>query len=152
MPARDGSRTADVDPRVVRSSLGCEGRKPGPWTDEGEPVRYLLLIYDEPPASEPSQEDWATMMASYGDFTTWLEERGWIRTAAALQDVTTATTVTVRDDQRLVTDGPFAETKEHLGGFYVIDVPGLDDAIEAAARIPGARTGKIEIRPIAETG
>jgi len=115
-------------------------------------VRYLLLIYEEPPATPMPQEDWAAMMSQYGAFTTWLEEHGWLRTAAALQDVATATTVSVRDDQRLVTDGPFAETKEHLAGFYVIDVPSLDDAIEAAARVPSAKLGKIEIRPIAETG
>jgi hypothetical protein len=115
-------------------------------------VRYLLLIYEEPPGTPPTEADWAAMMTEYGSFTSWLEERGWIRTAAALQDVATATTVTVRDGERLVTDGPFAETKEQLGGFYVVDVPSLDDAIEAAARIPGARSGKIEIRPIAETG
>ena len=70
----------------------------------------------------------------------------------ALQDVTTATTVSVRDGRRIVTDGPFAETKEHLGGYYLIDAPSLDDAIEAAARIPGARFGKVEIRPIMEVG
>ena len=115
-------------------------------------MRYLLLIYEEPPAAPMAPDDWAAMMSQYGAFTTWLEERGWLRTAAALQDVATATTVSVRDDQRLVTDGPFAETKEHLAGFYVIDVASLDDAIEAAARIPSAKSGKIEIRPIAETG
>jgi len=82
-------------------------------------------------------------------------EWGWVGlrpevTSAAL--LLRPTTVSVRDDQRLVTDGPFAETKEHLAGFYVIDVPSLDDAIEAAARVPSAKLGKIEIRPIAETG
>ena len=64
----------------------------------------------------------------------------------------TATTVSVRDGRRIVTDGPFAETKEHLGGYYLIDAPSLDDAIEAASRIPGAKTGKVEIRPIMEFG
>jgi hypothetical protein len=115
-------------------------------------VRYLLLIYEEPPETALTQEEWAAMMGQYGAFTSWLDERGWTKAAAALQDVATATTVSVRDDQRIVTDGPFAETKEHLGGFYLIDVPSLDDAIDAAARIPGARLGRIEIRPIQETG
>ena len=115
-------------------------------------MRYLLLIYEEPPGAPMGEADWAAMMTEYGAFTSWLEERGWISKAAALQDVATATTVTVRDAQRLVTDVPFAETKEHLAGFYLIDVPSLDDAIEAAARVPSAKTGKIEIRPIAETG
>jgi hypothetical protein len=70
----------------------------------------------------------------------------------ALQPPTTATTVSVRDGQRIVTDGPFAETKEQLGGYFLLEAPSLDDAIEAAARIPGARTGRVEVRPIAEIG
>jgi hypothetical protein len=111
-------------------------------------LRYLLLIYEEPPATPPTPEEWAAMMPHYGAFTSWLDERGWTVAAEALQDVSTATTVSVRDGQRFVTDGPFAETKEHLGGFYLIDAPGLDDAIEAASRVPGARSGKVEIRPI----
>jgi hypothetical protein len=115
-------------------------------------VRYLLLIYEEPPPTELTEADWAVMLPQYAAFTDWLDERGWTKAAAALQDVGTATTVSVRNDQRIVTDGPFAETKEHLGGFYLIDVPSLDDAIDAAARIPGARRGRIEIRPIQETG
>jgi hypothetical protein len=116
-------------------------------------VRYLLLIYEEP-AETPQAGDDALrpMLEEYGRVTDWMGERGWLKAAAALQDVSTATTVSVRDEDRVITDGPFAETKEHLGGFYLIDVPSLDDAIEAAARIPGARTGKIEIRPIWETG
>ena len=64
----------------------------------------------------------------------------------------TARTVRVRNGDRLVTDGPYAETKEHLGGYYLIDVPSLDDAIEAASRIPGAKTGRVEVRPIMEMG
>ncbi len=116
-------------------------------------MRYLLLIYEEPAATPRADDDaMGAMLADYGSFTDWLQEKGWLKSAAALQDVDTATTVSVHDGTRVVVDGPFAETKEHLGGFYVIDVPSLDDAIEAAARIPGARTGKIEIRPIWETG
>ncbi len=115
-------------------------------------MRYLLMIYEQPPATPPTDEEWAAMMPAYGAFSDWLRERGWQVAAEALQDVSTATTVTVRDGRRIVTDGPFAETKEHLGGFYLIDAPSLDDAIESAARIPGAATGKVEIRPIMETG
>ena len=116
-------------------------------------MRYLLLIYEEP-ATTPrgDDEELGSMLSEYGSVTGWLQEKEWLRAAAALQDVDTATTVSVNDGTRVVTDGPFAETKEHLGGFYLIDVPSLDDAIEAAARLPGARTGKIEIRPIWETG
>jgi hypothetical protein len=115
-------------------------------------MRYLLLIYEEPPATPPTPEQWAEMMPKYNAFTTWLNERGWNKGGEALHDVDSATTVSVRDGRRIVTDGPFAETKEHLGGYYVVDVPSLDDAIEAASRVPGAKTGKVEIRPIAETG
>jgi hypothetical protein len=116
-------------------------------------VRYLLLIYEEPARTPRGDDDGlAPMLSDYGTFTEWLQSKGWLQAAAALQDVDTATTVSAPEGNRVVTDGPFAETKEHLGGFYLIDVPSLDDAIEAAARIPGARTGKIEIRPIWETG
>ena len=115
-------------------------------------MRYLLLIYEEPPATPPTEEEWAAMMPAYNAFGEWLQERGWGLGGEALQDVATATTVSVRDGRRIVTDGPFAETKEHLGGYYLIDAPSLDDAIEAAARIPGARFGKVEIRPIMEMG
>jgi hypothetical protein len=115
-------------------------------------MRYLLLIAEEPPATPPTDEEWGAMMAAHDAFTTWLRERGWERGGEALQDVSTATTVSIRDGQRIVTDGPYAETKEHLGGYYIIDVPSLDDAIEAASRIPNASIGKVEIRPIMELG
>jgi hypothetical protein len=115
-------------------------------------MRYLLLIAEEPPAGQPAQAEIAATMGDYNAFGTWLAERGWNEGGEALQDVTTATTVSIRDGQRIVTDGPYAETKEHLGGFYLIDVPSLDDAIEAAARIPGAKTGRVEVRPILEMG
>ena len=115
-------------------------------------MRYLLLIYEEPSATPRDGDALGAMLTEYGAVTGWLQEQDWLKAAAALQDVDTATTVSVHDGTRVVTDGPFAETKEHLGGFYLIDVPSLDDAIEAAARVPGARTGKVEIRPIWETG
>ena len=115
-------------------------------------MRYLLLIAEEPPTGQPSEADWAESMTEYNAFGRWLTERGWNQGGEALRDVTTATTVSVRDGQRIVTDGPYAETKEHLGGFYLIDVPSLDDAIDAASRIPGAKTGRIEVRPIMEMG
>ena len=115
-------------------------------------MRYLLLIAEEPPAGQPSEADFAESMKGYNAFGSWLHERGWSEGGEALQDVTTATTVSVRDGQRIVTDGPYAETKEHLGGFYLIDVPSLDDAIEVASRIPGAQTGRVEVRPILEMG
>lgn len=115
-------------------------------------MRYLLLIAEEEPVSPPTDADWAAMMDEYRAYTRWLSERGWHVGGEALEPASTATTVSVRDGQRIVTDGPFAETKEQLGGYFVVDAPTLDDAIEAAARIPGARTGRIEVRPIADTG
>jgi hypothetical protein len=113
-------------------------------------MRYLLLIYEEPPATPPTEEEWAAMMPEYNAFTAWLRDTGQYIGGEALQPVSTATTVSVRDGQRIVTDGPFAETKEHLGGYYLVDAKDLDAAIEAAARIPGARFGKIEVRPLVE--
>ena len=114
-------------------------------------MRYLLLIYEEPPATPPTEADWAAMLGEYNAFSGWLRERGWNEAAEALQDVSTATTVSGGEGRRIVTDGPFAETKEHLGGFYLINAPSLDDAIESTGRIPGAAFGKVE-SPIMELG
>jgi len=111
-------------------------------------MQYLLLIYEEPPEVQPTEAEWGAMMGEYNAYTAWLRETGQFRGGEALHPVSDATTVSVRDGRRVVTDGPFAETKEHLGGYYLVDAVDLDAAIEAAARIPGARTGKIEIRPI----
>ena len=112
-------------------------------------MRYLLLIAEEEPATPPSEADWAAMMDEYRAYTTWLQERGWYGGGEALQPASTATTVSVRDGQRLVTDGPFAETKEQLGGYYLIDVESLDEALEWAARVPSAKLGQpVEVRPL----
>jgi hypothetical protein len=115
-------------------------------------MRYLLMIYGEEAAEMPTDADFRAMMAKYDEFGSWLDSKGWMRGGEALQPTTNATTVSVRDGRRTVTDGPFAETKEQLGGYYLIDAPDLDGAIEAAARIPGAHTGRVEIRPIMEMG
>jgi hypothetical protein len=113
-------------------------------------MRYLLLIYLEPPPTPPSQAEWEAMSAAYDAYTDRLRESGRFLGGEALQDVSTATAVSVRDGRRIVTDGPFAETKEHLAGYYLIEAPDLDAAIEAAALIPGAMLGTIEVRPIRE--
>jgi len=115
-------------------------------------MRYLLLIYDEPSALPESKEAFDAMMADYGKYTAWLRETGQFLGGEALQPISDATTVSVRDSRRVVTDGPFAETKEHLGGYYLIEASDLDAAIEAAARVPSASIGKVEIRPILEMG
>ena len=83
----------------------------------------------------------------YGD---WLTEKGWYVGGDALQPTTTATTVRAADGKPVVTDGPFAETKEQLGGYYLLEVANLDEAIEAGARCPGAAFGTIELRPLQE--
>jgi hypothetical protein len=116
-------------------------------------MRYLLLIYtpEEDPASVPPEQR-AQTTAMYSAFTNEVRSRNAMQGGEALQPTTTATTVRVRDGQTLVTDGPYAETKEALGGFYLLDVKDLDEALELAAKIPGAESGAIEVRPIWEQG
>jgi hypothetical protein len=114
-------------------------------------MKYLLLIYtpESVEASMPKEAAEA-YMAGYFAFTKETRDRGLYVGGEALQPTTTATTVRLRDGQCLVTDGPFAETKEQLGGYYLLDCKDLDEAIEMAAKIPGAAHGSIEIRPILE--
>jgi hypothetical protein len=114
-------------------------------------MQYLLLIYGPEPDETTPPEVLAAMLTDYSAFTQEVRDRGAFIAAEALQPVATATTVRVRDGQTVTTDGPFAETKELLGGFYLIDVRDLDEAIELAAKIPGARAGSIEVRPIWDT-
>ncbi len=90
--------------------------------------------------------------AEYDAFTQWTRDKGMFEAGEALQPTSAATTVQVRDGRTITTDGPYAETKEALGGFYLIEASDLDAAIDAAARIPGARHGSIEVRPILELG
>jgi hypothetical protein len=114
-------------------------------------MRYLLAIYgDEQAFSEATEADTAAVMAAYDSFTKDIVDRGLFQAGEALQPTSTATTVRVREGRTLTTDGPFAETKEQFGGYYVVDCKNLDEAIEVAARIPGASSGSIEVRPIME--
>ena len=114
-------------------------------------MRYLLLIYgDEKQWAELSPADQQAEYEAYDAFGKWLAEKGWMRGADALQGTATATSVRLREGKVLTTDGPFAETKEQLGGYYQIECENLDQAIEAAAKIPAARGGTIEVRPIME--
>lgn len=114
-------------------------------------MQYLLLIYDDEarwqnlPAAELEK-----MYADYGRLSQSLEAAGAMRGGAELQPVASASTVRVRKGKVLTTDGPFAETKEQLGGFYLIDVPDLDAALKWAAQIPSADGGAIEVRPLVE--
>jgi hypothetical protein len=112
-------------------------------------MQYILLIYgNEAEAKSTSKEDGMRMMAEYKAFTDELQGSGKMRGGAPLESVTTATTVRVKGGKTLRTDGPFAETREQLGGFYSIDAKDLDEAVMIAAKIPGARTGCVEVRPV----
>jgi hypothetical protein len=112
-------------------------------------MQYLLLIYgNEESFGKMSKVEQDGILKEYGDFTKNIAQTGHYRGGNELANTSTATTVRVRDKKRLVTDGPFAETKEQLGGYYLIDAKDLDDALAVAARIPSARWGAIEVRPI----
>jgi hypothetical protein len=114
-------------------------------------MQYLLLIYQaELPADapQPSPEEFAIEMAAYNAFTRETRERSQFVAGEALEPTSTATSVRVQDGRTVVTDGPFAETKEALGGFYLLECKDLDEAIEMAAKIPAAKRGTIEVRPI----
>jgi hypothetical protein len=112
-------------------------------------MQYLLLIHDK-------ESEWGTlteaqqsaMMKEYQDFTKSINESGHWRASSQLHPVSKATTVRIRDGKKMVTDGPFAETKEQLGGFYLVEAKDLDEAVALAARVPSARFGSIEVRPL----
>lgn len=111
-------------------------------------MKYMLLIYQgENPLNESERQDCyqeSTKLAKD------LHAAGKYISANPLHPVSTATSVRIRDGKRLVTDGPFAETREYLGGYFLIDAKDLDEAIGIAARIPGARKGTVEVRPVIE--
>ena len=113
-------------------------------------MHYALLIYGEEPVEDAPGEAMAAEMAAYDAFTRHVRERGAYVAGEALHPTAAATTVRVRDGQTLTTDGPFAETKEALGGLYIVKAADLDEAIAYAAMIPGAQHGSIEVRPIVD--
>jgi hypothetical protein len=114
-------------------------------------VKYLCLIYEEEKLwANLSKEQGETMMGEYFAFTDGIKKSNHYIGGEALQPTETATTVRVRHGKISTTDGPFAETKEQLGGYYLINAKDLNDAIQVAAKIPSARGGSIEIRPIME--
>ena len=113
-------------------------------------MRYLLLIYAEEPTQTVPEDVMAAESEGYNAFTKDIRDRGIFEAGEALHPTSSATTVRVKDGQTVTTDGPFAETKEALGGFYLVNAKDLDEAIELAAKIPGARNGSIELRPIME--
>jgi hypothetical protein len=130
-----------IPPRRVRHSLDSDPK-------EGT-VQYMLLIYqDEQGWPQLADEERSRLMQEYFAFTDEVRASGALVASDPLQPTSSATTVEVRDGETLTTDGPFAETKEQLGGYYLVDVESLDEALHWAAKIPSARFGKIEVRPI----
>jgi hypothetical protein len=109
--------------------------------------QYMLLIY-VPTEGGLSPEEQAAEGPRWYEYTEGLRSAGAFAAGDALHDVQTATTVRVRDGETQITDGPFAETKEFLGGYYVVDVPDLDTALQHAARIPSVGRGSVEVRPV----
>jgi hypothetical protein len=113
-------------------------------------MQYLCLIYsDETMYPKMSKAEGENMMAEYMAFTAKVKESGHYLGGNRLQPTHTSTSVRIRNGNLSATDGPFAETKEQLGGYYLIDAKDLNDAIQVASRIPGAKVGTIEVRPIA---
>jgi len=116
-------------------------------------MEYLLLIYSEEKREpQPGTPEGDSHFNAYMKFSEEVQQKKLVRGSNALQDISTATTVRVRNGKTETTDGPFAETKEQLGGFYMLDCDNLDDAIQWAARIPHATGGTIEVRPVIDFG
>ena len=114
-------------------------------------MRYLCLIYENEKAwQQMSQADMEKVMAEYNAFTEAIKKAGNYVGGEALQPTNTATSVRVRNGKVSTTDGPYVETKEQLGGYYLIKAKDLNDAVQVASRIPGAKHGTIEVRPIME--
>lgn len=112
-------------------------------------MQYLILIYsDEKAWAGMTNDQIAAAMGAYSEYSKALATGGVLRGGASLQPVSTATSVRVRAGKTATTDGPFAETKEQLGGYYVIEVPNLDAALAWAAKCPGAAHGTVEVRPL----
>jgi len=113
-------------------------------------MKYMLLVYTDEQAWTDAERE--RCYAESTELAHRLKANGQFLATAPLQPVATATTVQVRDGKRLVTDGPFAETREQLGGYYLVEARDLDEAINIAGSIPGARKGTVEIRPVLEIG
>lgn len=112
-------------------------------------MQYLLLIYEAESKQEArSEQETGAIFQAYKEFHEWIGATGKMVGGDALHPTSTATSVRVRDGETVLTDGPFAETKEQLGGYYLIEAENLDEATAIAAKIPSATTGTIEVRPI----
>ena len=114
-------------------------------------MQYLLLIYgNEPLWNKMTEAEHGKISQEYSDFTNSIAASGHLKGGNELDRTSTATTVRMRDGKRLVTDGPFAETKEQLGGYYLIEAKDLDEAVAYAAKCPVAQVGAMEVRPIVQ--
>jgi hypothetical protein len=135
-----------VGPFVVSVTINNDHRHKG-----RHDVKYMLLLASNP-ADEPTPDDetFGPYMGEWAAYSQALAEAGAMVAGEALQGADTASTVQVRDGKRIVTDGPFIESKEVIGGYYVIDVADLDEALDWAARIPNAHFGTVEVRPVME--
>jgi hypothetical protein len=136
-----------IGPNLVR--LGSRKVGQGAAPGEENTVQYLLMIYEtEANRTKVNPADMGKMMAEYKAFTESIVGSGNYKGGNALEPIATATTVRVREGKVVSTDGPFAETREQLGGYYLIEAKNLDEAISIAARIPSAKWGSVEVRPI----
>ena len=115
-------------------------------------MKYMLLICEDRSLPARDEAAMAGLMAEYGAFTREILASGEMVGGEQLQPTDTATSVRVRNGKPTLTDGPFVETTEQIGGYYIVDVADLDRALELAARVPSARTGVVEVRPIADMG
>lgn len=114
-------------------------------------MRYVLAIYQsEETRVAPGEPGWTEMMAAFAELNAELDAAGKLLAAEPLQPTSVATSVRVRDHERLLTDGPFAETTEQFAGFYLVECDDLDEAVGYAARIPVAQWGTVEVRPVAD--
>jgi len=131
----------------IRHKIEAADRR-GPIRQE-DAVQYMLLIYDDPKVcQEMGESERNGVMGEYFGYTEGLRQAGVLVSGEPLESTQTATTVRQRDGKRLITDGPFAETREALGGFYLLECESLDEALDHAGRCPSARFGSIEVRPI----
>ena len=131
------SKSAAVDRHVVE-----------PDNTQEPQMKYMCLIYTAPDGGPQTEEEMTATMPEWFAFNDRVEQAGQLISGDALQATDTATTVRIRDGATITTDGPFAETKEHLGGYYLLECDNLDDAIGRAAEIPAAKWGSIEVRPV----
>src|SRR6202161_1991144 len=128
----------------VRLVVGERRRSKGAYA-----MQYLLMIYrNEADLGKMDAAARRAMTAEYGTFTQSIIQSGHFKAGDGLQPTSTATTIRVRDGKTLTTDGPFAETREQLGGYYLVDAKDLNAALAIAARIPGAKDGSVEVRPV----